>query len=150
MVVLLLEKVPKPLRGELSRWMIEPRPGVFVGQVSAMVRDRLWQMAVQGAGRVTRADGRTGGAMLLYSSPTEQGYHVRVFGDTTRDIRDWEGLLLVHIPTATAAKKPGRRASSTASPTSTEPTPESSDDADDISDTDEQDPDAPKPNLMSA
>jgi CRISPR-associated protein Cas2 len=90
MVVLILEKVPATLRGELSRWMIEPRAGVFVGDVSAMVRDRLWQKACWGA--------KGGGVMLLHTSQTEQGFSVRIFGDTTRDLVDWEGLTLVHIP----------------------------------------------------
>ena len=35
MIVMILEKVSVGLRGELSRWLIEPRTGVFVGQVSA-------------------------------------------------------------------------------------------------------------------
>jgi len=115
MVVLLLEKVPATLRGELSRWMVEPRPGVFVGQVSAMVRDRLWQMAVRGAEKSKAVRG--GGAMLLYSSPTEQGFQVRTFGETRRDIADWEGLMLVRIPTTEAAKRPRtRRPNTPASP----------------------------------
>lgn len=97
MVVLILEKVPVTLRGELSRWMIEPRAGVFVGQVSAMVRDKLWEQACGKA--------KGGGVMLLYSSPTEQGFKVRVFGDTTRDLVDWEGLTLVHVPTVVAKRK---------------------------------------------
>jgi CRISPR-associated protein Cas2 len=90
MMVLILERVPATLRGELSRWLIEPRVGVFVGDVSAMVRDRLWE-------KVTR-DSRGGGAMLLHTSQTEQGFQVRIQGETTRDLVDWEGLTLVHIP----------------------------------------------------
>ena len=43
MVVIILEKVSPALRGELTRWLIEPHPGVFVGHVSGMVRDRLWE-----------------------------------------------------------------------------------------------------------
>ena len=97
MVVLILEKVPVGLRGELSRWMIEPRRGVFVGSVSGMVRDKLWEMAVRGA--------RGGGAMLLWSSPTEQGFQTRIFGDTTRDLVDFEGLTLVHVPGGPADKR---------------------------------------------
>ena len=31
MVVIILEKVSASLRGELSRWLIEPKPGVFIG-----------------------------------------------------------------------------------------------------------------------
>lgn len=76
--------MPATLRGELSRWMIEPRPGVFVGKVSGLVRDRLWDKA--------RAGAKTGAGMLLYSSPTEQGFLAQSFGDTTRELTDWEGL----------------------------------------------------------
>ena len=90
MVVLITEKVPATLRGELSRWMIEPRTGVFVGQISAMVRDRLWALAVKSA--------KGGGVILLWSSPTEQGFQWRIHGDTHRDLLDFEGLSLVYIP----------------------------------------------------
>src|SRR5688572_28601071 len=50
MIVMLLEKVPLRLRGELTRWLIEPRTGVFVGHVNAMVRDRLWQKCCNARG----------------------------------------------------------------------------------------------------
>ena len=39
MVVLILERVPPGLKGDLSRWMIEPKAGIFLGRVSARVRD---------------------------------------------------------------------------------------------------------------
>lgn len=97
MTVLILERVPAGLRGELSRWMIEPRTGVFVGRVSAMVRDRLWDKAEAGA--------KGGAGMLLFSSPTEQGFVARTFGDTSRALIDWEGLTLVHIPKTSRADK---------------------------------------------
>ncbi len=42
MVVMILERVPESVRGELSLWMIEPKAGVFVGNLSALVRDKLW------------------------------------------------------------------------------------------------------------
>lgn len=90
MVVLITQKVPASLRGELSRWMIEPRTGVFVGQVSAMVRDKLWELATKGA--------RDGGVILLWSSPTEQGFQWRIHGETSREMRDFEGLFLTYIP----------------------------------------------------
>lgn len=103
MVVLILERVPASLRGELSRWMLEPRGSVFVGKLSAIVRDKLWQKAIQGA--------KGGAGMLIFSSQTEQGFTVLTFGDTTRALMDWEGLLLVHVPKRTRdeiyAKKEG-------------------------------------------
>jgi len=51
MLVMILETVPVGLRGELTRWLIEPHPGVFVGHVSGLVRDRLWLKCCQGVHR---------------------------------------------------------------------------------------------------
>ena len=34
MVVMILERVPPSLRGELTRWMLELRAGVFVGTLN--------------------------------------------------------------------------------------------------------------------
>jgi len=44
MTIVILEKVPATVRGELSRWLIEPRKGIFVGQISAIVREKLWEV----------------------------------------------------------------------------------------------------------
>ena len=44
-MVMLLERVSPGLRGELTRWLLELKAGVFVGRVSAMVRERLWATA---------------------------------------------------------------------------------------------------------
>ena len=73
MLVLILEKVPVSLRGELSRWMIEPKAGVFVGSVSAAVRDRLWQ-------KVSTARGLKCTCVRVYSSNTEQGFVIESAG----------------------------------------------------------------------
>ncbi|WP_408626264.1 type I-E CRISPR-associated endoribonuclease Cas2e [Aminomonas paucivorans] len=86
-MVLVLEKVPPSLRGELCRWLIEPKAGVFVGQVSALVREKLWRQICQGA--------REGSCLLLYSSNTEQGFRFDVWGSRERLVADWEGLTLV-------------------------------------------------------
>lgn len=90
MVVLVLEKVPVGLRGELSRWMIEPKTGVFVGSVSALVRDKLWDKVAESLGR--------GGAIMAYNTNNEQGFAIQTWGDTTREIIDLEGLMLALIP----------------------------------------------------
>lgn len=90
MVVMMLEKVPTSLRGELTRWMIEPRAGVFVGTVSSLVRDKLWERACGSAGQ--------GSCVLVHSSDTEQGFAVRTFGEGRREIVDIEGLALVRLP----------------------------------------------------
>jgi len=90
MIVLLVERVKPSLRGELTRWLLEPRPGVFVGQVSARVRDRLWD-------RLCRSLD-TGAALLIYTTNTEQGFGLRSYGETSRELVDFDGLWLIRLP----------------------------------------------------
>lgn len=90
MVILILERVPTSLRGELTRWLLEPKAGVFVGRISARVRDRLWDKACQRA--------REGGCLMIHSSDSEQGYRLRNWGKMARSIEDFDGLFLVRLP----------------------------------------------------
>jgi CRISPR-associated protein Cas2 len=90
MVVMILEKVPVSLRGELTRWLVEPHPGVFVGHVNAMVRDKLWEKCNQAK--------RTGGVFQAWSTNNEQHFKMRSAGETRRVVVDWEGLELIRVP----------------------------------------------------
>lgn len=90
MVVFLMEKVPASLRGEITRWMIELRPGVFVGNISAMVRDKLWEAICKNI--------KGGAVTLLHSAANEQGYIIKTFGETSRKIKEFGGIQLVTIP----------------------------------------------------
>jgi CRISPR-associated protein Cas2 len=96
-VVLLVERAPRGMRGELSRWLIEPRTGVFVGNISALVRDKLWTL-------VTREPPPVAG-MLICGARNEQRFTIRTHGDPSREIVDFEGLLLVRIPTTAQHKR---------------------------------------------
>lgn len=42
MIVVTLTKVPQSLRGDLTKWYQEVQTGVYVGNVSARIRDLLW------------------------------------------------------------------------------------------------------------
>jgi len=90
MVVLLMEKVPTSLRGEITRWMLELHSGVFVGNISALVREKLWEMICQKI--------KGGAVTLLHNAANEQGYSIRTFGNTTRRVKDFDGLQLIVIP----------------------------------------------------
>ncbi len=90
MVVMILQKVPASLRGELSRWLIEPRTGVFVGHVNAMVRDRLWEKCCEKM--------RAGGVLQMWSTNTEQRFAMRACGETQRQIVEFDGLQLIRLP----------------------------------------------------
>lgn len=92
MVIMIVERAPTSLRGELTRWLLEPHPGVFIGHLSAMVRDRLWDKC---CGQV-----KDGGIVQAWSTNNEQRFAMRTFGATRREIVDFEGLLLVRVPHA--------------------------------------------------
>jgi CRISPR-associated protein Cas2 len=87
MTVLIVERVKPAVRGDLSRWLLEPHPGVFVGHVNAMVRERLWQKACHACG--------DGGVILIWSTNTEQRFDMRMHGSPGREVVDFEGLKLV-------------------------------------------------------
>ncbi|MFJ6199595.1 type I-E CRISPR-associated endoribonuclease Cas2e [Micromonospora sp. NPDC092111] len=87
MVVLATTAVPDHLRGALSRWMIEVTPGMFVGTLSAKVRDELWNAASAVVG--------DGAAVLIHPDDTEQGFTLRTAGQRRRRPTDFDGLTLV-------------------------------------------------------
>lgn len=90
MIVMILERVTPSLRGELTRWLIQPKTGVFVGRVSARVRDLLWD-------KVTTSKGN-GAALIVYQDATEQGFSIKTSGRTTKIVENFEGLLLPKTP----------------------------------------------------
>jgi CRISPR-associated protein Cas2 len=90
MVVMILENVQPSVRGELTRWMLELRSGVFLGDLSAAVRDKLWQMVCSKM--------RVGAGMIVYNAANEQGYAIKFHGDTSRVVEDFDGMLLICCP----------------------------------------------------
>jgi CRISPR-associated protein Cas2 len=89
MTVLVLERVPVSLRGELTRWLLEVRAGVFVGRLSALVRDKLWDHVCESL--------KGGAGTLIYHSDAEQDFSIRFAGETSRTVVDFDGLWLVRI-----------------------------------------------------
>ena len=99
MIIMILEKVPVSARGELTRWLLEPRAGVFVGHVSAMVRERLWEKCCKNQ--------KIGGVFQAWNTNSEQRFEMRTHGDTTRQIIELEGVQLVLIPNKVEKKSEG-------------------------------------------
>ena len=87
MIVIIVERATPSLRGELTRWLIQPKTGVFIGRLSARVRDLLWQ-------RIQKALAKRGAAIMAYSSNTEQGFTLQTFGRTSKIVEDFDGIFL--------------------------------------------------------
>ena len=89
MIVISIENAPIPIRGELSKWLIELKPGVFVGNVSADVRDRLWEKLENCKENID--------AIMVFSTNNEQGFSMKMQGDPHRSVVDFDGVSLVKI-----------------------------------------------------
>ena len=89
MLVISLVNAPAQLRGYLTRFLSEAQAGLFVGEVSARVRDLLWQ-------RINKDLPEDGKAMIAYNMDNEQGYIIDYLnGD--RVICDLDGLQIVGL-----------------------------------------------------
>ena len=94
MLVLILKKCRPSLRGQVTRWLIQPQSGVYVGHLSGKVRDLLWQRVEK------EIDERGGSAILIHPADNEQGFAIRTRGKTDKCMRDFDGLALPKRPLA--------------------------------------------------
>jgi CRISPR-associated protein Cas2 len=91
MTVIVVAACPIGLRGHLTRWLLEISAGVFVGKVSARVRDLLWIRTVEMV--------KNGRAIMVYSADNEQGLDFKVHRHEWTPI-EIEGLTLMLRPNA--------------------------------------------------
>lgn len=97
MIVITLTDCPPALRGDLTKWLQEINTGVYVGQVSARVRDELWKRVQENA--------KSGKATIVFSTNNEQRMDFRVHNTFWQPI-DFDGLKLMLRPDPAHAKKP--------------------------------------------
>ena len=89
MTVIAMDTASESIRGELTRWFLELKPGVFIGKVNARIRELLWE-------RICETDA-AGGAVLAFSAPNEQGFEMKVYGGPKRKVVDFEGVQLIAV-----------------------------------------------------
>lgn len=91
MTVIVVAACPIGLRGHLTRWLLEISAGVFVGRVSARVRDLLWQRTVDMV--------KTGRAIMVFAANNEQGLAFKVHQHDWIPV-DVEGVTLMLRPSS--------------------------------------------------
>ena len=89
MLVIALSDCPPKVRGDLSKWLFELNTGVYVGKLSARVREELWSRICENL--------PNGKATMVYSAANEQGMEFRVH-NTTWQPTDFDGLTLMRRP----------------------------------------------------
>ena len=106
MIVVTLTDCPPRLRGDLSKWLLEINTGVYVGQLNARVREKLWERICENLPK--------GRATMVYSANNEQRMEFRVH-NTTWQPTDFEGLTLMRRPSEAAMPELPKTAKSNAS-----------------------------------
>lgn len=89
MIIVVLTDCPPKLRGDLSKWLFEINTGVYVGNVSARVREALWNRICESVSH--------GQATMVYPAPGEQRMEFRVH-NTTWEVVDYDGIKLMRRP----------------------------------------------------
>lgn len=87
MLVIVTETVPDRLRGYLSRWLLEVRPGVFLGSYSSKVRDMLVATLQRNL--------ESGNAVVAWTTNNESGFDFETYGANRRIPITLDGLKLV-------------------------------------------------------
>ncbi|QAV21930.1 type I-E CRISPR-associated endoribonuclease Cas2e [Proteus hauseri] len=87
MIVVVTESVPPRLRGRLAVWLLEVRAGVYIGNVSARIREMIWQQINELA--------ENGNVVMAWGTNTESGFDFQTYGENRREPIDFDGLRLV-------------------------------------------------------
>jgi len=98
MTVMILERVAPSLRGDLSRWLVEIKTGVFVGRISKLVREALWERCVDEAERGT--------VLQIWKANNEQGLDLRAHNPRGRIPVDHEGIWLAEVSDSDPRREP--------------------------------------------
>lgn len=89
MTVITMTNCPPKLRGDLTKWLFEINTGVYVGNISARVRDGLWDRICENIG--------SGQATMVYSSANEQHLEFKTHNSSWK-VRDLDGIKLMMQP----------------------------------------------------
>lgn len=100
MVVITLEKCPLSLRGDLTKWLQEISLGVYVGRVSARVRDELWKRVCE--------ESKSGRATMVFSARNDQHLNFRVHNTSWEPI-DFDGIKLMMRPSPARVNALGKK-----------------------------------------
>lgn len=89
MIVVTVTNCPPSLRGDLTKWLCEINTGVYVGRVSARVREELWKRICQHL--------KNGQATMVFNAANEQGMDFYTWNSTWKPV-DLDGIKLMLHP----------------------------------------------------
>jgi CRISPR-associated protein Cas2 len=87
MLVVVTENIPSRLRGRLAVWLLEVRSGVYIGDVTARIRDMIWNNLIEGC--------EDGNIVMAWNSNNDSGFEFQTLGVNRRLPVEWDGIRLV-------------------------------------------------------
>ena len=102
MLVIAVNNAPPRLRGRLAVWLLEIRPGVYVGNYSRRTRETIWSQVRTHIG--------AGDAIIAWAAANDAGYDFDTCGVNRRMPTDLDGFKLVSFAPPADAKAPPRQA----------------------------------------
>lgn len=87
MLVIVTESIPPRLHGFLTRWLLEVRAGVYIGNYSRQVREKLWETVLK------ECEG--GNVLMAWSANNESGFSFCTVGPNRRIPAEIDGFSLV-------------------------------------------------------
>ena len=89
MLVIVVNNAPPRLRGRLAVWLLEIRPGVYVGNYSRRTREMIWKQV--------KDEIDDGDAIVAWATSSDAGYDFDTCGDNRRVPVDFDGMKLVRF-----------------------------------------------------
>jgi CRISPR-associated protein Cas2 len=87
MLVIASETIPARLRGRLAIWLLQVRAGIYIGNVSAKVREMIWEQC-----ETLYEDGNI---VMAWQTNTESGFDFQTLGENRRIPIEMDGVRLV-------------------------------------------------------
>lgn len=91
MTVVVLTDCPPKLRGDLTKWLLEINTGVYVGNLSARVREELWTRICENL--------KMGRATMVFRAANEQKMDFWIHNSSWEPV-DYDGIKLMRRPSA--------------------------------------------------
>ena len=87
MLVIASETIPPRLRGRLAVWLLQVRAGIYIGNVSAKVREMIWEQC--------ETFYEDGNIVMAWQTNTESGFDFQTLGENRRIPIEMDGVRLV-------------------------------------------------------
>lgn len=87
MLVIASETIPARLRGRLAIWLLQVRAGIYIGNVSAKVREMIWEQC--------ETFYEEGNIVMAWQTNTESGFDFQTLGENRRIPIEMDGVRLV-------------------------------------------------------